>query len=69
PPAGTGLGTSIVRALAGQLSASVEATRKQPGTQVSIKHTQIALVADEAEAASEPLASTRLRPARSAVDG
>jgi two-component sensor histidine kinase len=54
-PVRTGLGTSIVAALAGQLNASVEATPEHPGTQVSIKHTHIALVKDETEAASEPL--------------
>jgi two-component sensor histidine kinase len=55
PPARTGLGTSIVRALAGQLHASVEVTPERPGTQVSIKHVQIALVEDEPETASAPL--------------
>jgi len=45
-PRRTGLGTGIVRALAGQLNASVELTPQHPGTQVSIKHTQIALVED-----------------------
>ncbi|WP_233206765.1 sensor histidine kinase [Caulobacter sp. FWC2] len=53
-PLRTGLGTSIVRALAGQLNASVEVTPEQPGTQVSIKHTQIALVQDDPETASQP---------------
>ena len=60
-PLRTGLGTSIVRALAGQLNASVEVTPEQPGTQVSIKHTQIALVEDEPETASEPLATSDTR--------
>lgn len=49
-PARTGLGTSIVAALAAQLNASVEMTRQHPGTQVSIKHTQVALVKDGSEA-------------------
>ena len=53
-PVRAGLGTSIVRALAGQLNASVEVTPERPGTQVSIKHTQIALVADDPQMANEP---------------
>ncbi|WBY06552.1 histidine kinase dimerization/phosphoacceptor domain -containing protein [Sphingomonas sp. 7/4-4] len=64
-PARTGLGTSIVAALAGQLNASVEATPKHPGTQVSIKHTQIALVEDAPDFESEP--HTAARPASSAI--
>ena len=59
-PVRTGLGTSIVAALAGQLNASVELTALHPGTQVSIKHTQIALVQDEPETASEPLSAAHL---------
>lgn len=44
----TGLGTSIVQALAKQLEATVEVAPGLPGTTVSIEHTQIALVeADE----------------------
>jgi PAS domain S-box-containing protein len=66
-PVRTGLGTSIVRALAGQLNASVDVTPEQPGTQVSIKHTQIALVEDEPETASEPLAAAH--PTSSAING
>ncbi len=66
-PRRTGLGTSIVGALAGQLNASVEVTLEHPGTQVSIKHTQIALVQDEPETASEPLAA--VRPESSAISG
>ncbi|KQY29886.1 hypothetical protein ASD38_11250 [Caulobacter sp. Root487D2Y] len=61
-PRRTGLGTNIVRALAGQLNASVEVTPEHPGTQVSIKHTQIALVQDEPETAGEPLAAARPKP-------
>jgi len=53
-PARTGLGTSIVAALAGQLNASVETRPEHPGTQVSIRHTQIALVLDESGAARKP---------------
>ncbi len=58
-PVRTGLGTSIVAALASQLHASVEITPEHPGTQVSITHIRIALVEDEPEAASEPLAGAR----------
>lgn len=47
-----GLGTSIVEALARQLDARVLVAKAKPGTDVSIIHTQIALVEDEpAEAA------------------
>ncbi|WP_372783000.1 sensor histidine kinase [Phenylobacterium sp.] len=45
----TGLGTSIVQALAKQLQASVEVEPAHPGTKVSIEHTQIALVDDDAK--------------------
>jgi two-component sensor histidine kinase len=58
-PVRTGLGTSIVAALAGQLNASVEITPEHPGTQVSIRHTRIALVEDEPESASELLTASR----------
>jgi two-component sensor histidine kinase len=64
-PVRTGLGTSIVAALAGQLNASVESTPQNPGTQVSIKHSRVALVEDESEATSEPLATAR--PASGAI--
>ena len=50
----TGLGTSIVRALANQLNASVEIAPQSPGTAVSIRHTQIALVKDKDETAATP---------------
>jgi two-component sensor histidine kinase len=40
----TGLGTSIVQALAGQLMAAVEIAPAYPGTRVTVRHTQIALV-------------------------
>ncbi len=66
-PARTGLGTSIVAALAVQLGASVDVTPKHPGTQVSIKHTQIAMVEDEPETAKGPLASAQATP--SAITG
>ena len=61
PPIGatvrTGLGMTIVQALAVQLNASIEVAPQHPGTQVSIHHTQIALVQDEPETASESLAT------------
>jgi two-component system, sensor histidine kinase PdtaS len=56
PPAGevrTGLGTSIIQALARQLNAIVEIVPESPGTKVSIHHAQIALVQDEPESAAE----------------
>ena len=55
-PMRTGLGTSIIGALAGQLDATVEVTPKHPGTQVSIKHAQIVLVEDGAETDDDLLA-------------
>jgi two-component sensor histidine kinase len=42
----TGLGTSIVQALARQLQATVVAGSATPGTIVSIEHSQVALVKD-----------------------
>ena len=61
PPAGvavrTGLGMTIVQALAAQLNAVIEVAPKRPGTQVSIRHTQIALVQDEPETAKGSLAT------------
>jgi two-component system, sensor histidine kinase PdtaS len=42
----TGLGTSIVEALARQLKANVRITDAKPGTLVSIAHNQIAAVGD-----------------------
>lgn len=61
----TGLGTSIVQALAKQLNASVEIVPERPGTKVCISHTQIALVHDEPEAATQLTAEAR--PATRAV--
>ena len=55
-PVRTGLGTSIVQALARQLNAVVEVVPEHPGTKVSIHHARIALVHEEPETASEPLA-------------
>ena len=57
----TGLGTSIVEALARQLLATVEVAPTHPGTRVAITHTQIALVDDHAEPAAAP--SVVARPA------
>jgi two-component sensor histidine kinase len=54
-PRRTGLGTSIVQALAGQLNATVTVIPEHPGTQVSIEHVQIALIQDEL-VAIEPIA-------------
>jgi two-component system, sensor histidine kinase PdtaS len=48
-----GLGTSIVQALAKQLNASVEVVPERPGTKVSIRHTQIAMVEGGPETASD----------------
>ncbi len=48
-----GLGTSIVRALAKQLHATVEITPAHPGARVTVAHTQIALVGSPAEPAPE----------------
>jgi two-component sensor histidine kinase len=46
-----GLGTSIVEALARQLEAQVHLADAKPGTTVSIKHNQIAAVAEDEQAA------------------
>jgi two-component sensor histidine kinase len=45
----SGLGTSIVEALANQLSARVQVADAGPGTIVSVVHAQIAAVADEGD--------------------
>jgi two-component sensor histidine kinase len=50
----TGLGSSIVEALAKQLLASVEVEPGRPGTRVAITHTQIALVDDHEVTPSAP---------------
>jgi two-component sensor histidine kinase len=52
----TGLGTSIVEALAKQLEASVEIAPGHPGTRVSIAHTQVALVGDRPAEATATVA-------------
>ena len=53
----TGLGTSIVQALARHLKASVDVIPKHPGIEVSIQRAQVTLVQDEPEAAGEPHAN------------
>jgi two-component sensor histidine kinase len=55
----TGLGTSIVQALAKQLQASVDVASAHPGTKVSIEHTQIALVGDDEDPEAVDLAVER----------
>jgi PAS domain S-box-containing protein len=66
-PARSGLGTSIVSALAGQLKAAVDITPGRPGTLVSITHTQISLVDDRPETMTEPLAAPQ--PTPSSISG
>jgi two-component sensor histidine kinase len=51
-PAKAGLGTSIIEALAKQLTAHVQVADENPGTKVSIIHAQIAAVEDEPELAT-----------------
>ena len=46
-----GLGTSIVQALAAQLHGIIKVSDANPGTVVSVAHTQIAAVANDAAAA------------------
>ncbi len=67
PPIRTGLGTNIVQAPARQLKASVEIVLKDPGTMVSIQHTQVALVPEQSQASSEFQA--RSLPASAAISG
>ena len=55
----TGLGTSIVEALAKQLHAVVAVAPGHPGTHVSITHTQIALVGRGPALASDEAPATR----------
>lgn len=57
----TGLGTSIVQALAKQLQAIVEVASSRPGTKVCIEHTQIALIEETEE--PEPATFALERPA------
>jgi two-component sensor histidine kinase len=64
-PVRSGLGTSIVAALAAQLHASVKITPAHPGTQVSITHSRIALVEEEPEMVRAP--PTGAHPASSAI--
>ena len=49
----TGLGTSIVQALAKQLNASIETASAHGGTRVAITHTQVALVDEQANPLEE----------------
>lgn len=65
PPVRTGLGASIVAALARQLHAVVEITPGQPGTRVSITHTNVTMAVGEPEASGEP--HTAPRPASGAI--
>ena len=58
-PVHTGLGTSIVTALARQLNALVEISPERPGTRVSITHNRMALVKGSPETADEPHAAAR----------
>jgi len=67
-PVRSGLGTSIVQALATQLHASVAIVPERLGTKVSIEHVQIALVQDESDATPEPLTAVLPAPTRSAAD-
>jgi len=53
----TGLGTSVVLALAGQLKASVTTVPGHPGTKVTVEHTQVALVPEHRETAPKPFAT------------
>jgi two-component sensor histidine kinase len=55
----TGLGTSIVQALAKQLQAIVEVASAGPGTKVCIEHTQIALVEETDEPEPTPVVLER----------
>jgi two-component sensor histidine kinase/CheY-like chemotaxis protein len=48
----TGLGTSIVQALARQLQATVDVRPASPGTVISIEHNQVALVKDQSHSDS-----------------
>ena len=61
-PARTGMGTSIVQALAGQLHATVTVSPAHPGARVSIEHTQIALVRDAPGLLPQPPAPEQARP-------
>ncbi|WP_309644199.1 sensor histidine kinase, partial [Phenylobacterium sp.] len=69
PPDRTGLGTSIVEALARQLNASVTTVPEHPGTKVSIEHTQIALVREEPDRASHSFPKTQAAPAAAKRQG
>jgi len=55
----TGLGTSIVQALARQLQARIDIAAAAPGTVISVEHSQIVLVNEDA---SSPAASSSKSP-------
>lgn len=44
---GTGLGTNIIKALAGQLQATINAVPRLDGTSISVEHVQVALIEDQ----------------------
>lgn len=62
-PTRTGLGTSIVLALAKQLNASFTTEPERPGTKVTIEHSQIALVHEGRKAEPQPRAKANAQPA------
>jgi two-component sensor histidine kinase len=64
-PVRTGMGTSIVQALARQLGAVVEISPRHPGTQVSIQHTRVALVHEDPRTARDDDAGAQRAEERS----
>lgn len=58
----TGLGTSIVQALARQLDATVDVAPAAPGTIVCVEHIQVALVGDDSGQASAVVSAAGRRP-------
>jgi two-component sensor histidine kinase len=66
-PVRTGLGTSIVHALARQLEARAEIIPLHPGTMVSIQHNQASLATDTPEPTARPLGT--IFPAPSTISG
>ena len=64
-PARTGMGASIVQALARQLGAVVEISSRHPGTQVSIQHTRVALVHEDPRTARDDDAGAQRAEERS----
>lgn len=61
---GTGLGTSIVQALAKQLEAKVEVSPGAPGTTVSVEHTQVLLVGDNEPPGADAISPAQVLPRR-----